>query len=147
MSLSITISSTREFRRLATYWNTATKLFDNKVGSTGSRYLSNHLGSVEGIASSSSITHYCMYEYNASVFSNIVISPPPIGNLAVYLYLYYFPPSLCTAFLRNFGKWLAFTSSLVWDLMLVDYHLLQFHNAVRFTSVTRAILYLWDFDW
>ena len=40
-------------------------------------------------------------------------------------------PCICFhrhVFLRNFILWLACTSVMAWDLMLVDYHLLQFHG-------------------
>ena len=84
MSLSITVRSAQEFRRLSTSGSTAAKLADNEVGSTRSRYSSIPFQVGKGILSSSSVPHDHTNEYKAYIFYGFVTSPPPVGNDTFY---------------------------------------------------------------
>ena len=90
ISLSINVHSAREFRRLATFGNTATKLADNELESIWSRYSSNPFQSGKVMLSSSYVPHDHTDEYKASIFSGFAVSPPLISNIAVYFLLLYF---------------------------------------------------------
>ena len=87
MSLSITVRYTQEFRRLAISGNTAAKLADNEVGSTGSRYSSTPFQLGKGMLSSSSVPHDCKDAYKSYIFSGFVASPPPVENVTFYFIL------------------------------------------------------------
>ena len=80
MSLSITVHYTQEFRSFSTSGNTDTKLDDNEVGSTGSRYLSTPFQDGKGMTSSSSVPHKHTDAYKAAVFYRFVASPPHVRN-------------------------------------------------------------------
>ena len=91
MSLSITVCSTWEFRRIATSRNTAAKLADNDLGSTGSWYSPITFRYGKGILSSYSIPHDHKDAYKVSIFSVFVASPPPVRNNTTAFILLYFP--------------------------------------------------------
>ena len=88
--MSTTALSTQEFSKLSTSGNTAEKFSDNEIGSTGSGYSSNPLQSVKCVSSYSSVPHDCTDAYKASVFSGLVASPLPIGNIYMQFILLYF---------------------------------------------------------
>ena len=98
MALSITFHFTLGFRRLYDSGNTAEKLADNEVDSTGSRYSSTPFQSGKGIFSFSSIPHDPTDAYKYSILSVLSASPPPVVNLDVYFLFVSFPyPSGSTA--------------------------------------------------
>ena len=81
ISLSITVHSTRYFRRLATSGNTAANLDDNELGSTESWYSSTPFQYGKIMSPYSSVPHACTDAYKASIFSGFVASHPPVGNV------------------------------------------------------------------
>ena len=90
MSLSITIYSTREFRRLSTSGKIVAKLADNDLVSTGSQYSSTNFQSGKGMSPSSSLPHDLTDAYKASIFSGFMASPPPVGNNTLSFLILYF---------------------------------------------------------
>ena len=102
MSLSITVRSTREFRRLSTSGNTATKLADNEVGSTGSRYSSTRFQDEKGMSTSSSVPNDCMDANKASIFSGFVASPSPVRNTTFYFLLLSFSSQSVSTVLSSY---------------------------------------------
>ena len=97
MSLSITVRSTREWRSLVASGNTAAKLADNKVGSTGSWYSSTPFQIGKGMLSYSSMPCERKNAYKASIFSGFVVSPPPVRNTPLsFLILSFSSPYVST---------------------------------------------------
>ena len=80
VSFSITVLSEWGFRKLSTSRNTATKLADNDVESTGYRYSSTPFHDGKGMLPSYSLPHDRTDEYTAPIFSGFMASPPPVGN-------------------------------------------------------------------
>ena len=80
MSLSITVCSSREFRRITTSRNTSAKLSDNEVVSTGYQYSPNPFQYGKSILPYSSILNVRMDAYKASIFYGFVVSSSPVGN-------------------------------------------------------------------
>ena len=147
MSLSITVRSTREFMRISTSNNIATKYTDNELGSKGSHYSSNNFQSGKGMSSFYSLPHKISDEYKGSIFSGLA---PPRHEYCcvVYSTLIFLTVCFhCHALLRNVGWWLACTSVLAWDFTLVDYHILQFHHTIHDASALRVIFCLRDCNW
>ena len=52
-----------------------------------SRYLSTPFQSGKGMSSSSNVSHKRRDAYKYSIFSRLMASPPPIGNIALYFLL------------------------------------------------------------
>ena len=106
MSLSITVRSTQEFRRLYTSGNTAVKLADNEVGSTGSPYLSNPFQYGKSMSPYSSVPHEHTDTYKTSIFRCLWLHLHLLG-ISI---LFYFPLHfllVCVhrlAILCNFGQ-------------------------------------------
>ena len=145
----ITVRSMPEFRRLSTSGNTSAKFDDNELGFTGSRHSPTPFQSGKGISSSSSVPYNRTDAYKASIFSGFVASPPPVGNTTVFSPPLLLPPVYVyhPAFLCNFGRCIACTPVLAWDLTLVDYRLIQFHHDIHADSDLLVIFCLLDCDW
>ena len=95
LSLSITVPSTRKFRRLATSGNTSAELAINEVGSTGSQYSSTPFHVRKVMLTSSSVPHDCTYVYNPTMKFVFVDSPPPVQNTTLsFLLLTFSSPAV-----------------------------------------------------
>ena len=97
MSFSITVRSKQEFRRIATSGNTAAKLADNSLGSTGYRYSSTTFHYGKGVPSSFSVPHDRTNAYKASIFSGFLASPSLFSNTNFsFLLLLFSSPTVST---------------------------------------------------
>ena len=83
MSFIITFHSTWVFRRFSTSSNTSSKIYDNEVGPMGSQYSSTTFQYLNGIPSYYSVPHDHTNAYNYSIFSGLVISPPPVVKISM----------------------------------------------------------------
>ena len=84
------------FKSLSTSGKNPIKLDVNEVVSTGSQNSSTPFQYVKGMSFYFSVPHDRTDSYKDSIFSDILDSPPPVGNTAVFFYFYPFPHHLCT---------------------------------------------------